>query len=104
MAEEEEAAVEQPQSSAIAAAWDLARSASLCWVFESAVVILERPVEVRFNSDMFLHSDGGRAGAFREGTKTRAPKGTVSVEEFILHPEDIRPNLYKELPPEFVAA
>jgi hypothetical protein len=105
MAEDEEAVVsgglEVPP--AIAAAWDLARSAGLCWVFEGAVVLLDRPAELRFNSEMFLHGDDGPAGAFRDGTKIWAWNGMVSSEEFILHPEDIRPDRWKELPAAFVA-
>jgi uncharacterized protein DUF6745 len=105
MAEDEEVALlsgrEVPP--AIAAAWDLARSVSLCWVFEGAVVLLDRPAELRFNSEMFLHCDDGPAGAFRDGTKIWAWNGMVSNEEYILHPENIRPGLWKELAPEFVA-
>jgi len=67
------------------------------------VVLLDRPAELRFNSEMFLHCDDGPAGAFRDGTKIWAWNGMVSGEEFILHPEDIRPDLWKELPPAFVA-
>ena len=77
---------------AIAAAWDLARSAGLCWTFEGAMVLLERPVELRFNSEMFLHCDDGPAGAFRDGTKIWARNGGVSSENQILHPETIRPD------------
>jgi hypothetical protein len=105
MAEDEEAAIsgglEVPP--AIAAAWDLAQSAGLCWPFEGAVVLLDRPAELRFNSETFLHCDDGPAGAFRDGTKIWAWNGMVSSEECILHPENIRPDLWKELSPEFVA-
>jgi len=91
----------------IAAAWDLARSTGLCWVFEGAVVLLERPAELRFNSEMLLHCDDGPAGAFRDGTKIWAWNGEVTSEQFLLHPEDIRPErwrlLKKELNPKFVA-
>src|SRR5271154_3192132 len=47
---------------AIRAAWDLAQSAGLCWPFEGAVVLLERPAELHFNSGMFLHCADGPAG------------------------------------------
>ena len=88
---------------AIAAAWELARNVGLCWVFEGAVVLLERPAELRFNSEMFLHCDDGPAGAFRDGTKIWAWDGMVSNEAYILHPEDIRPDRLKELAPAFAA-
>jgi hypothetical protein len=105
MAEDEEAVAlsgrEVPP--VIAAAWDLARSAGLCWPFEGAVVLLERPADLRFNTEMFLHCDDGPAGAFRDGTKIWAWNGMVSSEEFILHPEDIRPDRWKELSSAFVA-
>ncbi len=105
MAADEEAAVsgglEVPP--AIAAAWDLAQSAGLCWVFQGAVVLLERPAELRVNSEMFLHCDDGPAGAFRDGTKIWAWSGWVSNEEWILHPENIPPAQWKDLAPEFVA-
>lgn len=105
MAEDEEFALsnggEVPP--AIAAAWDLARSVGLCWVFEGAVVLLERPAELRFNSEMFLHCDDGPAGAFRDGTMIWAWNGMVSNEAYILHPEDIRPDRLKELAPAFAA-
>ena len=52
---------------------------------------------------MFLHCDDGPAGAFRDGTKIWAWNGMLSNEAFILHPEDIRPDLWKDLAPEFVA-
>jgi hypothetical protein len=105
MAMDEEAAVsgglEVPP--AIAAAWDLARSAGLCWPFEGAVVLLERPAELRFNSEMFLHCDDGPAGAFRDGTRIWAWNGGVSSEEWILHPENIPPDRWKDLTPDFLA-
>jgi len=92
---------------AIAAAWDLARSAGMCWVFEGAVVLLERPAELRFNTEMLLHCEDGPAGAFRDGTKIWAWNGGATTEQLLLHPEDIRPEQWKEiqkgLNPEFVA-
>src|SRR5260370_36861008 len=85
------------------AAVDLGRSAGLCWLFKGAVVLLERPAALRFNAEMFLHCDDGPAGAFRDGTKIWAWNGRVSTEDYILHPENIRPDLWKELRPEFGA-
>ncbi len=94
MAEDEEAVAlsgrEVPP--AIIAAWDLAQSAGLCWPFEGAVVLLERPAELRFNSKMFLHCDDGPAGEFRDGTKIWARSGKASSENRVLHPENTRPN------------
>jgi hypothetical protein len=109
IAEDEEAAVssglEVPP--AISAAWDLARSVGLCWVFEGAVVLLDRPADLRFNSGMFLHCDDGPAGAFRDGTKIWAWNGIATTEQLLLHPEDIRAErwkeIQKELNPQFVA-
>lgn len=109
MAEDEQEALSSGREipAAIAAAWGLARSAGLCWPFEGAVVLLERPAELRFNSQMFPHCDDGPAGIFRDGTKIWAWNGGVTTEQFLLHPEDIRPErwkeLQKELDPEFVA-
>ncbi len=88
---------------AIAAAWELARSAGHCWPFQGAVVLLERPAVLRFNSEMGLHSEDGPAGGFRDGTQIWALNGMASNEEFILHPENIRPALWKELHPNAVA-
>jgi hypothetical protein len=88
---------------AIAAAWDLARSVSVCWVFEGAGVLLERPAELRLSSEMLLHCDDGPAGAFRDGTKMWAWNGMISNEAYILHPEDIPAHQWKELHPDFVA-
>jgi len=92
---------------AIAAAWDLAQSAGECWPLEGAVVLLERPAELHFNSEMLLHCDDGPAGTFRDGTKIWAWSGTVTTEQFILHPEDIPQHEWtkhrKVLDPEFVA-
>lgn len=105
MAEDEQAAVsgglEVPP--AIAAAWDLAQSAGLCWPFQGAVVLLDRPAELRLNSEMFLHCDNGPAGAFRDGTKIWAWNGSASSEEWILHPENIPPDRWKDLTPDFMA-
>jgi hypothetical protein len=105
MAADEEAAVsgglEVPP--AIAAAWDVARSSGLCWPFQGAVVLLERPAELRFNSEMLLNCDDGPAGAFRDGTKIWAWNGGVSSEEWILRPENIPPDRWKDLTPDFLA-
>ncbi len=94
MAEDEEAALSSGREvpSAIAAAWDLARSSGLCWPFEGAVVLLERPAVLRLNSEMLLHCDDGPAVVFRDGTKIWARNGEVSSENQILNPENIRPN------------
>jgi len=93
MAEDEEAALSSGREvpPAIAGAWDLARSAGLCWPFQGAVVLLERPAELRFNAEMFLHCDDGPAGIFRDGTRIWARNGVVCSEDSILHPENIRP-------------
>jgi hypothetical protein len=98
MAEDEEAALSSGREvpPAIAAAWDLARSSGVCWPFEGAVVFLERPAELHFNSEMFLHCDDGPAGTFRDGTKIWARAGKVSSENQILRPESIRPAPVRE--------
>ncbi len=91
----------------IQAAWDLARSTGACWVFQGAVVLLERPAELRFDQDMLLHCEDGPAGMFRDGTKIWAWHGGITNEEFLLHPESIRPERWRELEkeanPRFVA-
>ena len=64
---------------ALAAAWDFVRTAGECWVFEGAVVLLERPAKVRLNSEMFLHCEDGPAVVFRDGTKIWARNGRVNA-------------------------
>jgi hypothetical protein len=64
---------------AIAAAWEFVRSAGECWVFEGAVVLLDRPAKVRLNSENFLHCEDGPAVVFRDGTKIWARNGRVNA-------------------------
>jgi hypothetical protein len=64
---------------------------------------LERPAELRFNSEMFLHCEDGTAVKFRDGTKVWSWNGMVSNEEFVLHPENINPDRWKHFNPEDVA-
>jgi len=109
MAQDEEAALASGREvpPAIAAAWDLARSAGECWLFQGAVVFLDRPADLRFNSEMFLHCDDGPAVAFRDGAKIWAWNGIVTDERVILHPEDIPADEWQQsredLPAEYVA-
>jgi hypothetical protein len=109
MAQDEAEAVSsgRPVPPAIAAGWELARSAGECWVFEGAAVFLERPADLRLNSEMLLHCDDGPAITFRDGTKVWVWNGIIADEETILHSEDIPTDKWRrlkpKLAPEFVA-
>jgi hypothetical protein len=77
MAEDQEFAASSGRAvaPAIAAAWEFVQSAGECWVFDGAVVLLDRPAKVRLNSESFLHCEDGPAVVFREGTKIWARNG-----------------------------
>lgn len=88
MAMDEDAALGREAPPLLAAAWSAARCAGLWWLFRRAVVLSERPVEMRLKNSL-LHCEDGPAALFRDGSRLWAWNGPTMREEWILHPEAI---------------
>jgi len=89
MAADEAAAEGREAPPAVAAAWQLARSAGAWWPFAHSVVISDRPVELHVNTDHLLHREGGPAALFRDGMQVLGWNGHAMREEWIMRPETI---------------
>jgi len=100
MAVDEAAALGREVPPLLAAAWRAARSAGLWWPF-GAVVLSERPVEMHLNQESLLHREDGPAALFRDGTRIWAWNGSPMREEWMLHPERLRPAELRDLDPTF---
>lgn len=103
MAVDEAACVGREVPPLLAAAWTVAHSAGLWWPFRGAVVLSERPVEMHLNQESLLHCEGGPAALFRDGTRVWAWNGNPMREEWMLHPEKLRPAELRDLDPTFQA-
>ena len=103
MAADESAAAGKQAPALIAAAWELARSAGLWWPFRGGAVLSERLVELHLNERSLLHRQDGPAGLFRDGSRLWAWNGKPIWEQWLKHPEELRPSQLRLLDPTFQA-
>jgi hypothetical protein len=103
MAADELAAAGKQVPPLIAAAWEVARSAGLWWPFRGGAVLSERPVELHLNERSLLHRHDGPAGSFRDGSRFWAWNGKPMWEQWLTHPEELRPTQLRSLDRTFQA-
>ena len=77
MADDEHRVSDREAPAIMAAAWDVARSSGMWWLFEHVAIMSERPAELHVNQKYLLHRADGPAVVYRDGWNAYAWNGAV---------------------------
>jgi hypothetical protein len=81
--------LDEPHSRRLEALLDIVRSCGPWWALGRAVVAVERPSELHWDSSGRPHSDSGPAIVYRDGFAVWAWHGVTVDEDVVLRPEEI---------------